>query len=98
MDRGLLAGLDSLPSTGWDNQTDERLNFIKNLKKKNLKRINHEFTHFTLNMKVYLVDYSHSENSNVELPEDFRWIKIEDIKNLSFSSLMNKIFRTAFND
>ena len=98
MDKGLLAGLDSLPSTGWDNQTDERLNFVKNLKKKKFKIINHEFTHFTLNMKVYLVDYTHSENSNVELPEDFRWIKIEDIKNLSFSSLMNKIFRTAFND
>ena len=98
LDKGLLAGLDSLPSTGWDNQTDERLNFVKNLKKKKFKRINHEFTHFTLNMEVYLVDYTLSENSSVELPEDFMWIKIEDIKNLSFSSLMNKIFRTAFND
>ena len=96
LDRGLLAGLDSFPSTGWDNQTDERLNFIKNLKKKKIKNIKHQFTHFTLNMKVYLVDYTLSENSNEELTEDFRWIKIEDIKKLSFSSLMDKIFRTVF--
>ena len=98
LDKGLLAGLDSLPSTGWDNLTDERLNFVKNFKIKKFKRVNHEFTHFTLNMKVYLVDYTLSENYNVELPKDFRWIKIGDIKNLSLSSLMNKILRTAFND
>ena len=96
LDQGLLANLDALPSIGWDNQVDKRLDFIKKLKKKKISKIKHEFTHFTLNMDIYFVDYL--KNENVELPNDFKWVDNEDLKLFSFPTLMRKILKKNVND
>jgi len=96
--KGLLAGLDSFPTFGWDNQNDERLNFLKSLNtNKKISNVKHEFTHFTLNMEIYIIDESIAKNLNIKIPDDFRWIPIESIQNLSFSSLMMKIYKSYLN-
>ena len=96
--KGLLAGLDSFPTFGWDNQNDERLNFLKSLNtNKKISNVKHEFTHFTLNMEIYIIDESIAKNLNINIPDDFRWIPIESIENLSFSSLMMKIYKSYLN-
>lgn len=96
--KGLLAGLDSFPTFGWDNQNDERLNFLKSLNtNKKISNVKHEFTHFTLNMGIYIIDESIAKNLYIKPPDDFRWIPIESIENLSFSSLMMKIYKSYLN-
>ena len=96
LDHGLLAGLDAIPSTGWDNKVDQRLEFIKNLEKKKISRIKHEFTHFTLNMDIYLVEFW--ENENLKLSNDFIWADVSNLKNFSFPTLMKKILKQVINE
>ncbi|MAC61558.1 MAG: A/G-specific adenine glycosylase [SAR116 cluster bacterium] len=96
LDHGLLASLDALPSIGWDNQVDHRLEFIKKLEKKKISSIKHEFTHFTLKMDIYLVEYL--ENENLKLPKDFIWADINNLKKFSFPTLMQKILKKIIND
>ena len=75
---------------------DQRLEFIKNLEKKKISRIKHEFTHFTLNMDIYLVEFW--ENENLKLPNDFIWADISNLKKFSFPTLMQKILKKVIND
>ena len=96
--KGLLAGLDAFPSFGWDNQDDKRINFVKKFKKKKISIVKHEFTHFTLHIQTYFVNAKLSRNLNVAFPKDFRWVSTSKINNLSFSSLMKKIYESTLND
>ena len=95
--KGLLAGLDAFPSFGWDNEDDERVNFVKKLKKKKISIVKHEFTHFTLYIKTYTVNAELPENLNILFPRDFKWVSTSKIRNLSFSSLMKKIYESTLN-
>lgn len=95
--KGLLAGLDAFPSFGWDNEDDERINFVKKFKKKKISIVKHEFTHFTLYIQTYTVNAELPENLNILFPRDFKWVSTSKISNLSFSSLMKKIYESTLN-
>ena len=86
---GLLPSMHSLPSIGWDNEEDNRLSFIDILESENIGSIIHQFTHFKLVMEIYYINmFSKNE---FEIPKDFYWITIEQIKTLALPSLMKKI-------
>ena len=48
-------------------------------------------------MGIYIIDESITKNLYIKPPDDFRWIPIESIENLSFSSLMMKIYKSYLN-
>ena len=93
LNKGLLAGLVSIPSGEWDNY-DSRLKFINNFKKQKFSQINHEFTHFRLKMEIYFIDYNLPHNAEIKIPSGFNWYSFQEVKNLAMPSLMKKIFKT----
>ena len=92
--KGLLAGLVSIPSGEWDNYDDARLKFINKFKKHKFSQIKHEFTHFKLKMEIYCIDYNIPHNAAIKIPSGFNWYSFQEIKNLAMPSLMKKIFKT----
>ena len=51
-----------------ESSKDERLNFLKSLNtNKKISNVKHEFTHFTLDMEIYIIDESIAKNLKTKI-------------------------------
>ena len=91
--KGLLGGMDAIPSYGWDEIDNNNLKFLKNLRKNKIGQISHNFSHFKLTIKIYSSKIDIDDECKI--PKFYKWIKITEIKKLALPSLMEKILKEA---
>ena len=89
-EKGLLAKTYQFPTTDWCEakpQSDSQ----KSYQKMNaVGKVNHRFSHFTLELTVIKVDNESREIKNITVPQNGIWKKPNQLDQLGLSSLMRK--------
>ena len=89
---GLLPGMNFIPSFDWDgiDNNSQILNkYINNLKSNEI--VNHEFSHFKLQMKIYLIKLEEI-TSFFKFKKEYFWLEKENLNHLQMTTLLKKIF------
>lgn len=84
-EKGLLAGMVELPGTDWTETNVELPMFAKNWPKRD-KMIKHTFTHFHLELTVYL------NNSNFSKLKGF-WVNLKNLNQYAIPTVIKKILQ-----
>ena len=91
VEKGLLGGMTEVPGSDW---TTVQPGFAPPIKAKWKKRpgiVEHTFTHFHLEVMVWV-----AENVEAELPEDsYRWVPLPDVEGEALPTVMRKIVARA---
>ena len=89
---GLLPGMSFIPTSDWDGTNNNNHFFNENIKNlKSYEIVNHEFSHFKLQMQIYIIkviDHKPFFNSKKE----YFWLDKEKLNNLKMTTLLKKIF------
>jgi A/G-specific adenine glycosylase len=98
--KGLLGGMTEVPTTEWTADFDER-DALKSAPRlagsaaiawRRLPGVvRHVFTHFPLELSVYVADLQPTARA----PKNARWIKISELDDEAFPSLMRKVLAGA---
>jgi A/G-specific adenine glycosylase len=94
--KGLLANTYQFPTNEWADEVC--LDSLIKLSDKNISsyneiaNINHQFSHFKLELKVININSDNIEFLDKSITSKARWIPPEEFNKMGFSSLMKKIF------
>lgn len=88
-DKGLLGGMTEFPGSGWDAGGDPAgmARPLEALYSKAIAPVEHGFTHFSLDLTVYVADVA----SGTKAPGDCRWVKESGLDDEALPSLMRKV-------
>lgn len=91
VEKGLLGGMTEVPGSDWTTVQPEFAPPIKAKWKKRPGIVEHTFTHFHLEVMVWV-----AENVEAELPEDsYRWVPLPDVEGEALPTVMRKIVARA---
>ena len=89
-EKGLLAKTYQFPTTDWCEAMPPS-DSLKSYQKMNVVgKVNHRFSHFTLELTVIKVDNESSDIKNITVPQNGIWKKPNQLDQLGLSSLMRK--------
>ncbi|MBX3553204.1 MAG: A/G-specific adenine glycosylase [Pseudolabrys sp.] len=93
--KGLLGGMTEVPTTEWSAtfSEDDALSFspLKAEWRRRGERVTHVFTHFPLELVVYVARVS----ARTKVPDGMRFISLRDVPGEAFPNLMRKVLRAA---
>ena len=99
-ERGLLGGMMEVPSSGWSDDDwnggqrgEASSGPIKGVWRRLPGQVRHTFTHFHLEMDVYLLLADGSGLGS--LPEEWRWVSRDELETEALPSLMRKVLAHA---
>lgn len=91
VEKGLLGGMTEVPGSDWTTVQPEFAPPIKAKWKKRPGIVEHTFTHFHLEVMVWV-----AENVEAELPEDsYRWVPLPVVEGEALPTVMRKIVARA---
>jgi A/G-specific adenine glycosylase len=95
-EKGLLAGLYEVPTTAWSmdqakvsEESAQLLNDMQNPVYKG--QVKHTFTHFHLNVEVFIVNRQH-----VQKQQDEIWVHLDDLAQFALPTLMKKVISMGY--
>ena len=101
--RGLLGGMMEVPSSGWSDDDWQNARAGKRLREpipgdwRQLPgNVRHTFTHFHLELAVYLLNLDSQEKPGLDaFPDGWRWVERCDLEAQALPSLMRKVLAHA---